>query len=71
MLFEAGEDGSDYGFAVRAWLDAGVHQAAQLGLGTHMAAERLDGVVVETGFVEEGAGLGGFACEGQLLASSF
>jgi hypothetical protein len=36
-----------------------------------VAAESFNGVVVEAGFVEEDAGLGGFGFEGQLLASSF
>jgi hypothetical protein len=35
-----------------------------------VAAEGFYGVVVEAGFVQEGAGLGGFGFEGQLLASS-
>ena len=54
-----------------AGLDALLHQAAQLGLGAHVAAERFDRVVVEAGFVEKGAGLGGFALERQSLAPSF
>jgi hypothetical protein len=37
----------------------------------HVAAESLDGVVVEAGFVEEGAGFDGFALRGQVLAPSF
>jgi hypothetical protein len=71
LLFEPCHYGGDNCLACLAWLNAGLHQAAQIGFGAHLAAQRPDGVVVEAGFVEEGAGLGGFACEGQLLASSF
>jgi hypothetical protein len=46
-----------------------VHEAAEFGFRAHVAAEGVDGVVVEGGFVEEGAGLGGFAGEGQLFSS--
>ena len=50
-----------------AGLDALMHEAAQLGFGAHAAAEGVYGVGVKAGFVEEGAGLGGFALERQLL----
>ena len=47
-----------------AGLNAGFHQAVQLGLGAHAPAQSLDGVVVEAGFVEEGAAACGFAAKG-------
>jgi hypothetical protein len=47
-----------------------MHEAAEFSLGTHTAAEGLDGVVVEGRLVQKGAGLSGFALEGQLVVSS-
>jgi len=50
-----------------ARLDAGFHQAAEVGLGPHVAAEGFYGVVVEAGFVEVGARLTGFRLERQWV----
>jgi hypothetical protein len=71
VLAEARDDGGDDCLTPLIWFDAGLHQAAQLGLGTHLAAQRLHGVVEEAGFIEEGTGLGGFALKRQLLAPNF
>ena len=67
LFFEARDHCGDDGFAGVAGLDALVHQAAQLRFGAHAAAQRVYGVGVEAGFVEEGAGLGGFSLVRQLL----
>ena len=68
MLTQAGQDGGDRGFTVFTRLDAGLHQTAQLGLGAHVAAKGFDGVVVEAGFVEEEARLGGFAAKRHVFS---
>ncbi len=59
VFLESGDGGVDDGVAVLAGLDAHAHQAAQFGFGAHVAAESLDGVVVEAGFVEVRFGLHG------------
>src|SRR5208283_4337601 len=64
VLLEAPEGLGDDGVAPLIWLDAGLHQAAQLGLRAHLAAEGLHGVVEEADIVEEGAGLRRFAAKG-------
>ena len=61
VVFEARRGGSDDCLAVLTWLHARIHQAAHIGLGAHLPAEGSYGIGVEAGFVEKGAGLGGFA----------
>src|SRR5262249_18458512 len=61
LFFQARDDGGDDLLSALARLYALVHEASQLGLRAHAAAQRLDGVVVEAGFVEKLARLRRFA----------
>lgn len=70
-FFELRNDGGDYRLAALSWLDALPHEAAQFGLGAHVPAERLDGVIVEAGLVERLARFCGFGSEGQVLSPAF
>lgn len=67
MFLEARNYGVDDGIATLARLHAHLHKPAQTNLSAHVAAQRLDGVVVEARLVEKSARP---ALEGQLLASS-
>jgi len=71
LLFQSCYCGRDDGVAASAGLDTGLHEAAQFRFSAHATAEGLDGVVVEAGLVEEGAGFRGFGFERQLPAPSF
>ena len=53
LLFDAGDNRLDGVLPPGAGLDAGAHETPEFGFCAHTAAERLDGVVVEAGLVEE------------------
>jgi len=61
VFLEAGEDGDDGSFAGGAGFGALMEEAAEFGFGAHGATQGFEGVVVEAGLVERGAGFGGFA----------
>ena len=67
LLFEPRYDGVDDGFAAVAGLDAGLHQAPELGFRAHCAAQGADGIAVEADLVEDWTRPGGFAREGQRI----
>ena len=68
LLFEPRYDGVDDGFAAVAGLDAGLHQAPELGFRAHCAAQGADGIAVEADLVEDWTRPGGFAREGQRIS---
>jgi hypothetical protein len=61
VFLESSDGRVDNRIATLAGLDAHAHQAAEFGFGAHVAAESLDGVVVEAGFVEVRFGFHGLA----------
>jgi hypothetical protein len=71
MIAQPYQNSGDGSFAPLTRLHAQLHQPPQIGLRAHLPAERIHAVVVEPGFVQEGARLCGFALEGQLISPSF
>jgi len=52
VLFESSDGVCDDGISAIAGFYALAHEPVEFGLGTHVAAKGLDGVIVEAGFVE-------------------
>ena len=70
LFLEACDDGCDDGLAVFAGLDARCMRRRSSASVRMRAAQGLDGIVVEAGFVEEGLGFAGFALEGHGFTRS-
>ena len=68
VIVQTSQDSRQNSLAPFARLDARLHQPPQIGLRAHLPAEGHHAIVVKPGFVQEGAGLGGFGFEGQILA---